>query len=192
MTLKPFILASSSPRRLALLAGIGVTPDKVLPAACDETPCKGELPLDLALRLAAKKGAVVAAQEPKAWVLSADTVVGCGRRILPKAETQQDVSDCLSLLSGRRHQVITGVALYLPTGEKIEKRCKSIVTFKRLSLSTIESYVSSGEGIGKAGGYAIQGCAACFVRFLAGSHSNVVGLPLFEVGQMLHQIGYFK
>ncbi|HBM90450.1 MAG TPA: septum formation protein Maf [Rhodospirillaceae bacterium] len=189
---KSFILASSSPRRLALLASIDVVPDSVLPAACDETPRKEEKPFDLAVRLAAEKGAVVAAQKPNAWILSADTVVGCGRRILPKAETQQDVRSCLSLLSGRRHHVMTGVALYLPTGEKIEKCCKSVVTFKRLSSSEIESYVSSGEGIGKAGGYAIQGRAACFVRFLAGSYSNVVGLPLFEVGQMLHRIGYFK
>lgn len=186
----PFILASASPRRLDLLAHIGVTPDRVLPADIDETPHKGEVPRALAVRLAAEKGAVIAAQEANALVLSADTVVGCGRRILPKAETEEEVRFCLSLLSGRRHHVTTGVALYFPDGQKVEKLCDSTVIFNRLSSQEIEAYVASGEGIGKAGGYAIQGRAAGFIRFISGSYSNIVGLPLFEVSQMLRRAGY--
>lgn len=187
-----FILASASPRRLSLLADIGIAPDKVLPADVDETSRKGEKPRAMAARLAAEKGAAVAAQNPEAFVLSADTVVAVGRRVLPKAETADDVRRCLSLMAGRRHKVYTGVALYLPDGKKREKLCESAVTFKRLDAAEIEAYVASGEGIGKAGGYAIQGRAAALIRFISGSYSNIVGLPLFEVAQMLARAGYKK
>jgi septum formation protein len=128
----------------------------------------------------------VSAHEPKGFVLAADTVVGCGRRILPKAETAQDVKACLKLLSGRRHHVYTGVALRMPDGKIRERMCDSIVMFRILLGADIETYAASGEGIGKAGGYAIQGLAARYIRFISGSYSNIVGLPLFEVSQMLH------
>lgn len=190
MTKPKLILASASPRRLSLLADIGITPDQVRPADIDETPFKAERPRDLALRLAVEKGEVIVAQEPDALVLSADTVVSCGRRVLPKAKTEKDVRDCLALLSGRRHHVMTGVALYLPDGTCINKICDSTVSFKRLINDEIESYVATGEGIGKAGGYAIQSHAACFIKFISGSYSNIVGLPLYEITQALQRAGY--
>ncbi len=182
---RKLILASASPRRLALLADIGVVPNEVAPADIDETLGKGELPRNAALRLACEKGAFVAAQRPESLVLSADTIVALGRRVLPKAETEDEVRLCLKLLSGRRHRVYTGVALYVPGGKRIEKLCESVVLFKRLSLHEIEAYVVSGEGIGKAGAYGIQGKAASMIRFISGSYSNIVGLPLYEVAQML-------
>jgi septum formation protein len=184
------ILASSSPRRVALLASCGIAPDKIRPAEIDETSLSKELPRALASRLALAKAKEVAKTNPDAIVLGADTVVACGRRILPKAETAQDVRACLTLLSGRRHHVLTGVALILPEGGILSRLADSSVTFKRLTESEIESYVISGEGIGKAGGYAIQGRAAMLVRAMAGSYSNIVGLPLFDVGQMLKSCGY--
>ena len=190
MTKNLFILASSSPRRLALLSDIGLQPHKVIPADLDETPKKKELPRALAKRLAAKKMHHVAASEPKAYVLAADTVVACGRRHLPKAETASEVRDCLKLLSGRRHHVYTGVALRNPEGKIIERVVDSTVIFRVLTESDIEAYVGSGEGLGKAGGYAIQGIAASYVRFISGSYSNIVGLPLFEVAQMLKGSGF--
>ncbi len=190
MTQTLLVLASASPRRLSLLADIGIAPDKVAPADVDETPRKGEKPRELALRLAQEKGAVVAAREKGSIILAADTVVAVGRRVLPKAETAEDVRRCLSLLSGRRHKVYTGVALYLPDGKKIKRLCENVVTFKRLDASEVEAYVASGEGIGKAGGYAIQGRAAALIRFVSGSYSGIVGLPLFDVSQMLARAGY--
>jgi len=185
-----FILASSSPRRLMLLKDIGLAPDRIEPADIDETPRKGELPRHMAARLAAEKGGCVAARSAEALVLSADTVVACGRRVLPKAETNEDVRRCLTLLSGRRHHVYTAVALFTPHGKCIQKHSDSIVSFKPLSKAEIESYVASGEGIGKAGGYAIQGRAAALIRVMSGSYSGVVGLPLYEVGQMMTRAGY--
>jgi len=180
-----FILASSSPRRLSLLADIGIKPDKILPADIDETPQPTELPRHLAQRLAREKLEAIAKRNPDAIVLAADTVVAVGRRILPKAETAGEVRDCLKLLSGRRHHVYTGVAVHVP-GNKIRERVvDSIVAFNTLMPQDIESYVTSGEGMGKAGGYAIQGKAAAYIRFISGSYSNIVGLPLFEVAQML-------
>ncbi len=189
---KPFfILASSSPRRSSLLADIGVVPDKVIAAEVDEAPVPHELPRKMAGRLAlAKLQAVLPSCDPKAIVMAADTVVGCGRRILPKADTPQEVRDFLGLLSGRRHHVYTAVALRSPGGKIMQRLADSLVTFKRLTEAEIEAYAQSGEGIGKAGGYAIQGRAAAYIRFIAGSYSNIVGLPLFEVAQMLRQCGY--
>jgi len=184
-----FILASASPRRLALLADIGLVPSQVLPADLDETPLPCERPSTLALRLALAKGKAIACTEPEALVLSADTVVGVGRRILPKAETPEEVAACLKLMSGRRHRVYTGVALYGPGGFVAHKLCESTVTFKRLTPEEIAAYVLSGEGLGKAGGYAIQGRAATAIRAISGSYSNIVGLPLYEVAQLFARVG---
>jgi septum formation protein len=185
-----FILASSSPRRLSLLADIGVVPDKIVHADIDEKPQRGEVPRMLAQRLALEKLKAVTPHEPQGIILAADTVVGCGRRILPKAENADDVHRCLEFLSGRRHHVYTGVAVRTPQGKILQRLCDSVVTFKRLTAQEIESYVASGEGIGKAGGYAIQGQAGAHIRFISGSYSNIVGLPLFEVAQMLRTCGY--
>lgn len=181
----PLILASESPRRRALLAQVGIVPDAVVPAALDETPHEGELPRLYAVRLARAKAEAVAAAHPGARVLAADTVVVAGRRILPKASDAAEVRACLSLLSGRQHQVLTAVALIDAHGA-LHRRC--VVTrlaFKRLTTAEITAYAACGEGEGKAGGYAIQGRAEAFVRRLNGSYSNVVGLPLFETMQLL-------
>jgi len=183
------VLASSSPRRRDLLAMIGLSPDLIDPADIDESPLKAELPARLAARLAQGKAAVVAARRPGAVVLAADTVVGAGRRILPKAETPEEVRECLELLSGRRHRVFTGVCVVGPDGRVRARTVQTAVVFKRLSGAEIAAYVASGQGQGKAGGYAIQGLAALFVRELIGSHSNVVGLPLYETGGLLRAAG---
>ena len=185
----PLVLASASPRRLDLLARIGVVPDAVAPTDTDETPRKGEVPRRLAARLAAAKAAVAVAP-PDALVLAADTVVGLGRRVLPKAATEDEARRCLQMLSGRRHQVATGVALRLPDGRLRQRLVLTAVAFQRLTAPQIEEYVAGGEWRGKAGGYAIQGRAECFVRFLSGSHSGVVGLPLFETAQLLRGAGW--
>ena len=183
------ILASASPRRLSLLRQIGVEPDAVHAADLDETPLKGELPRLHALRLAREKAEAVAAAHSDALVLGADTVVACGRRILPKAETEAEARACLALLSGRAHRVYTAIHLVAPA-RAVSRISETRVTFKRLSDEEIAAYLASGEWQGKAGGYAIQGRAALFVRALSGSHSAVVGLPLFEVGQLLAGAGY--
>jgi septum formation protein len=182
------ILASASPRRLALLAQIGVVPDGVAPADIDETPRKDELPRPLAERLARAKAQAVV--RPGALVLAADTVVACGRRVLPKAEDAAQARACLELLSGRRHHVLTCVVLVAPDGRRTERVADSVVGFARLARPQIDAYIDSGEWHGKAGGYAIQGHAAAFVRFLSGSYSNVVGLPLFETAQLLRGVGF--
>ena len=179
------ILASASPRRLALLVQIGIEPDAVRPADLDEEPQKGELPRLHAIRLAEEKAKVVAALEPGAFILAADTVVACGRRILPKAMSEEDARYCLTLLSGRAHRVYTAVALIDPEGRLRQRLSETRVHFKRLSDAELEAYVASGEWRGKAGGYAIQGHAGSFVRSLNGSYSGVVGLPLFEVKALL-------
>ncbi len=188
------VLASASPRRLELLARIGIRPDQVLPADIDETPRRDELPRALAARLAAEKAAAVAALAPAgALVLAADTVVGVGRRILPKAEAEEEARRCLALLSGRRHQVTTGVALVGPEPGKTRIRLvTTAVAFQRLTGQQVDAYIESGEWRGKAGGYAIQGRAEAMVRFLSGSWSNVVGLPLFETAQLLRGIGWLR
>ncbi|HEY1721274.1 MAG TPA: nucleoside triphosphate pyrophosphatase [Magnetospirillaceae bacterium] len=184
------VLASGSPRRKDLLAQIGVTPAAIDPAAIDETPQPGETPLALAARLADGKARAVQSRHPGLNILGADTVVACGRRILPKAETEAEARSCLALLSGRRHRVISGVCLLTPDGKAASRVVTTIVTFKRLTSEDIGAYVASGEWHGKAGGYAIQGRAAAFVRFLSGSYSNVVGLPLFETAALLARIGH--
>jgi septum formation protein len=184
------ILASASPRRRDLLAQIGIVPDAVEPADLDETPLPGELPGPHAARLAHDKAEAVAVRHPGAWVLGADTVVACGRRILPKPEEAAEARRCLLRLSGRGHRVYGGVCIVGPSGAVRRRLVQTVVRFKRLEEAEIERYLASGEWRGKAGGYAIQGQAAAFVRSVNGSYSNVVGLPLFEVSQLLNGLGW--
>jgi len=185
----PFILASASPRRIELLAQIGLKPDQVITSDIDETPLAGETPRQLAARLARAKAQAVSERfGAPAMVLAADTVVCMGRRILPKAETDAEVRDCLTLLSGRNHRVFTGVALVSP--DRVAQRVvETRLQFKRLSDAEIDAYVQSGEGLGKAGGYGIQGRAGGFVISLNGSYPAVVGLPLYETRQLLSGAG---
>ncbi|WP_372400118.1 Maf family protein [Azospirillum sp. HJ39] len=195
------VLASASPRRLDLLHQIGIVPDAVDPADLDETPLRDEPPPRHALRLAAEKASCVAARHPDSWILAADTVVACGRRILPKAEGEEEARRCLSLLSGRRHRVLGGIVLLVPGGDtggdtgggghrRIDRLVRTDVAFKVLDRVETEGYIASGEWRGKAGGYAIQGRAAALVRWIGGSYSNVVGLSLHEVAGMLHGAGF--
>lgn len=190
------VLASASARRLELLQQIGVQPDAMLPADVDETPRKNELPRTLAQRLAiekaqaARKIAVAREELEGAFVLAADTVVAVGRRILPKCELMEEAGDCLRLLSGRQHRVFTGLVVVTPRGAERKRIVETRVRFKRLSGAEIESYLSSGEWKGKAGGYAIQGLAGGFVVKLVGSYSSVVGLPLYEAQALLAGDGY--
>ncbi|WP_037499031.1 Maf family protein [Sphingomonas jaspsi] len=184
------VLASASPRRLDLLARIGVTPDAVDPADIDESVPKGELPKSHALRLAVEKAAATVARHPDALVLAADTVVAVGRRILPKVEDEATLRECMNLLSGRRHRVLTGVALRLPDGNMRSRVVETTITMKRLSAEEIDYYAGHGEWRGKAGGYALQGYGEVYVRHIAGSYSNVVGLPLAETRHLLKSAGY--
>ena len=182
------VLASASPRRLDLLARIGVVPDEVDAADADETPLPGELPPRLAARLAAAKAAAVAARHPGALVLGADTVVAAGRRILPKAEDEATANACLTLLSGRRHRVHSAVTLIDGDGRAHHRGATSIVAFTRLSPAMIAQYLAGGEWHGKAGGYAIQGRAEALIRAIEGSHSGVMGLPLYETRALLRAV----
>ncbi len=184
------VLASASPRRLELLRQVGIVPDAIDPADIDEKPRKDELPPAHATRLAEEKARAVVPRHPGAFILAADTVVACGRRILPKPEDEASARFCLELLSGRRHRVHGGIALASPDGRLVLRRVDSQVAFKRLSEAEIAAYLRSGEWCGKAGGYAIQGRAAALVRWLCGSYSNVVGLPVFETVQLLGGRGY--
>ena len=182
------VLASASPRRLELLARIGVVPDEVAPAEIDETPRPRELPARYACRMAAEKAAAVA--RLGALVLAADTVVAAGRRILPKAEDEQSARAALSLLSGRRHCVLSAVTLVDAGGHARHRLSTSTVVFKRLSDEELAAYLASGEWRGKAGGYAIQGRAEALVRAISGSYSGVIGLPLYETRALLRAAGY--
>lgn len=184
------ILASASPRRLDLLSRIGVTPDEVFPADIDESPRKAELPRVYAARVAAEKAAAVHALRPGALVLAADTVVAAGRRILPKTEDEGEARTTLKLLSGRRHRVLSAVTLVDADGRRRHRLSETIVAFKRFEDRELNAYLAGGEWRGKAGAYAIQGQAEAFVRFLSGSHSGVVGLPLFETRALLRAAGY--
>src|SRR5437868_15526832 len=184
------ILASASPRRLDLLARIGVVPDAVIPANVDESVPKGELPRHHAQRLAREKAEAVAANEPDALALGADTVVAVGRRILPKVEDEETLAACMRLLSGRRHRVLTGVALAIPGRGIRERLGETMIAMKRLSEAEIDYYASHSEWRGKAGGYALQGYGEVYVRHIAGSYSNVVGLPLAETRVLLKSAGY--
>ncbi len=175
------MLASASPRRRELLAQIGVIPERIVAPEIDETPRRYELPRDYVRRIARSKAVAVTGE----IVLAADTVVAAGRRILPKAETEAEARACLAILSGRRHRVLTAVVLAEASGQMRERLVDSVVTFATLTQAEIDGYVASGEWRGKAGGYAIQGEAARFIRFLSGSYSGVVGLPLFETARLL-------
>jgi septum formation protein len=195
-TFVKLVLASASPRRLALLERVGLTPDLLNPSDVDETPHKREAPRSLSVRLATEKAKAASAMPqvkalgPNVFVLAADTVVGLGRRILPKAETAKEAEDCLWLLSGRSHWVYSTVCLIAPGGKTSSRCVQTKLRFKRLSREDVESYIRSDEWRGKAGGYAIQGRAESFVRNLNGSHSAVIGLPLYESVHLLEGAGY--
>ena len=182
------ILASASPRRRELIARLGVTPDAVAPADIDETPHKAELPRDYARRMAREKAEAAASDE--GFVLAGDTVVAAGRRILPKAEDEATARRCLELLSGRRHRVLSAIALRASDGTMRERLSETVVLFKRLSAEEIDAYLASGEWDGKAGGYAIQGIAEGLISRIQGSHSGVVGLPLYETRALLKAAGF--
>lgn len=185
------ILASASPRRRDLLTQIGIEPIAILPSDIDETPLEGELPRRLAGRLAVEKAQASSAfKDGTNYLLSADTVVGVGRRILPKTEAEDEARLCLELMSGRTHQVFTGIAVVSPTGGLISKTVMARVQFKRLTRGDIDWYISTGEWRGKAGGYGIQGAAAALVKSISGSYTAIVGLPLFETRNMLGGLGY--
>lgn len=184
------VLASASPRRRDLLRQIGLVPDDIDSPCVDETPGPRELPRDYALRMALAKADAVAPHHPGAFVLAADTVVSCGRRILPKTLERDQARTCLDLLSGRRHRVFGGVCLVRPDGSRVTRLATTAVRFKRLSTREIEVYLACGEWRGKAGGYAIQGVAAAWVASLNGSYSNVVGLPLNDVYAMVSGNGF--
>lgn len=182
------ILASASPRRRELLGRLGIVTDGVDPANIDETPLKGELPRVYAVRMAREKALAVAGGE--AHVLAGDTVVALGRRILPKAEDEATARICLELLSGRRHRVFSAVALRAPDGTIREKLSETQLRFKPLEAAEIAAYLAGGEWHGKAGGYAIQGSAEALIAWISGSHSGVMGLPLFETRALLKSAGF--
>ncbi|MBL4857946.1 MAG: septum formation protein Maf [Erythrobacter sp.] len=182
------MLASASPRRRELIARLGLTPDAINPADIDETPAKGELPRDYARRMAREKAEAAASDE--GFVLAGDTVVAAGRRILPKAEDETTARQCLELLSGRRHRVYSAIALRAADGTVRERLSETMVLFKRLSGREIDAYIASGEWYGKAGGYAIQGVAEGLITRIQGSHSGVVGLPLYETRALLKAAGF--
>lgn len=183
-------MASASPRRLDLLRQIGIKPDVVEPTELDETPQPKERPRDLAIRLANAKADLAAARHPGVHVLAADTVVCVGRRVLPKAEDEHQGRACLHLLSGRTHRVLTAISVRGPDGRRAERLAEARVRFKQLTAAETESYLRSREGVGKAGGYAIQGRAGAFVSGLQGSYTAVVGLPLYETVNLLRGLGY--
>lgn len=183
------MLASASPRRLDLLRQIGIEPDRTDAPEIDESHLKTELPRAYAKRMALEKLAVAVARHPGTVVIAADTVVACGRRILPKAETVETARSCLQLLEGRRHRVWGGIAIALPDGRQLVRIVSTDVILHCLDAADIERYIDCGEWQGKAGGYAIQGRAAAFIRSISGSYSNVVGLSLSDVAAMLRGNG---
>ena len=183
--MKSFILASASPRRRELLAQIGLTPSRIIPADINEDPIPGELPRQHALRLACEKAEKVSSQEPDEIILASDTVVGMGRRILPKTEDRTSAEICLRLLSGQSHRVFTGVAVIDSAGKLRSRLSETRLKMKRLSESEIIDYLESGEWDGKAGGYGIQGKAGAFIHHISGSYTGVVGLPVYETRNLL-------
>ena len=180
-------LASASPRRRELLARLGIAPDVVTPADIDETPLKGERPRDYALRMGEEKAAAI---EAPGFVLAGDTVVAAGRRILPKTESVEEARACLELLSGRRHDVLSSIVLRAPDGSMKTRLSQNVVRFKSLSREEIDAYLASDEWHGKAGGYAIQGSAEALIQWMRGSHSSVMGLPLYETRALLKSAGF--
>ncbi|GGB87760.1 Maf-like protein [Novosphingobium endophyticum] len=181
-------LASASPRRRELIVRLGLVPEAIVATDIDETPAKRELPREYARRMAREKA--LAVRGDGEHVLAGDTVVACGRRILPKAEDEATARKCLSLLSGRRHRVLSAIALKAPDGTLRERLSETVVRFKPLSAEEIERYIAGGEWHGKAGGYAIQGSAEGLIAWIGGSHSGVVGLPLFETRALLKAAGF--
>ncbi len=186
------ILASSSPRRVELLAQIGIVPDAIIPADIDETPAKGEHPRALAQRLAIQKAEKISPLHTDAFVLGADTTVACGQRLMDKPKDADDARRILNILSGRRHRVFGGICLITPSGKKLARLCETIVSSRRLSKAEIDDYIQSGDWEGKAGSYAIQGVASTFIKFISGSYSNIIGLSLYDVARMLDSAGYKK
>ena len=184
------VLASASARRKDLLKQIGINNFKIEPADIDERELSKELPNKYVLRIAKQKAEVVSNNNQQCFVIAADTIVTCGRRILHKAETRSDASNCLNLLSGRRHKVLSAVVINSPNGNQIYRTVTSVVTFKKLDKEELNIYLGTDEWEGKAGGYAIQGLAATYIRALNGSYSNVVGLPLHETYQLLKGMGF--
>lgn len=184
------VLASASPRRLALLRQIGLEVAEVAPADIDETPRARELPAAYARRMAAAKAEAVLPRHADAFLIAADTVVAVGRRILPKAEDDESARHCLRLLSGRRHRVLGAVVVAAPHGRRAARLVTTTVAVRRLSAADMEAYLESEEWRGKAGGYAIQGRAAAFIPWIRGSYANVVGLPVAEVAAMLDGLGF--
>lgn len=187
MSAPKLVLASASPRRRELLARLGIEPAAISPADIDETPHDGERPRDYALRMAREKALAVSSND---YVLSGDTVVAAGHRILPKAEDMETARKCLQLLSGRRHRVLSAIALKSPDGALKERLNETVVRFKRLSHDELEAYLASNDWQGKAGGYAIQGGAEGLIQWIQGSHSGVVGLPLYETRALLKSAGF--
>ena len=188
MSALSLILASASPRRRELLGRLGIEPARIAPADIDETPQPNELPREYARRMGREKA--LAAASADGFVLAGDTVVAAGRRILPKAEDEQTARECLTLLSGRRHRVLSSVTLLSPDGTLREKLNETIVKFKRLSAEELDAYIASGDWEGKAGGYAIQGQAEGLIEWIRGSHSSVMGLPLYETRALLKSAGF--
>jgi len=185
-----FILASASPRRLALLQQIGIVPDAIDPADADETALRGETPLAYVRRVAEAKAKIAAERHPGDFILAADTIVACGRRMLHKPENEAAAIKRLKLLSGRRHRVYTGLSIIAPSGKQKTRVVQTVVAFKHLTDAEIADYLASGEGADKAGGYGAQGRAARYIRLVSGSFSNVVGLPLFETCETLRSLGF--
>ena len=188
------VLASASPRRRDLLAQIGIEPDLIIAADINETPKRGELPAVYARRMAHEKAEAAANFDipPSATVIAGDTVVACGRMILPKTETEVEARECLARLSGRRHRVLGGLALRLPDGRLVSRLVTSRVTMKRLTPGEIDRYIATGDWQGKAGGYAIQGPAAVMIRHIEGSYSNIVGFSLYDIAAMLQGNGLWE
>lgn len=185
-----FILASSSPRRQELLASIGLIPHKIISPDVDETPLKGEDIREYVKRIAQLKARTVHAQMPEAYVLGADTIVEMGRKIILKPQDAEDARRILEKLSGRRHRVYTGICAFSPKGQEVCRIVMTRVSFKRFSAEDIDDYIASGEWDGKAGAYGIQGKAAKFIKFISGSYTNIVGLPLYETDCLLKGIGF--
>ena len=183
------ILASASPRRLELLARIGIVPDKIIPADIDESVRKNELPRQYALRVALEKALAISEQFPNDYILSADTVVSIGRRILPKAEDEKTARECLELMSGRNHDVTTAIVL-IKNGKIAKRAVQTKIKFKLLTTNETENYIASNEWHGKAGSYGIQGLAGAFIMHLNGSWEGVMGLPLYETKCLLDGMGY--
>ncbi len=186
------ILASASPRRVDLLAQIGIVADAVIPADIDETPLKGEHPKKLAQRLAIEKAKKIHASHPDSFVLGADTTVSRGQRLMDKPKDADDARRILNILSGRRHRVNGGICLITPSGKVLSRLCETTVSVKRLTPKDIDAYIDGGDWEGKAGAYAIQGVASTFIRYISGSYSNIIGLSLYDVSQMLEASGYKK